>query len=356
MLGELMSQKYDFNIHTAYAPLAITLPNHTAIYHRWPRKDQRAHLPDYLSIAATTTASNNFKLISEEDDEEINNDESIDYLLMGDTIHVVQGQRLEVNLVNTLQATGLSLHFHGFEMKDSLVYDGVVGVTQCAVSPDSAFVYNFTVDETPGTYWYHTHSGELGINSHDAIKGPLIVHPSNSVIDSSHNNEILRSPLSYGNDRILFFSDGYSVSDSHAQLSQLGGLNPSVSKSDDGFTIGSFPFEFGACNGKLREVVNVIAGETYKMRLINGGSLYSYRIFIQDFKMTIVAADSEPVEPFEVDEVILHTGERFDVEIAIPSNTAGGKTFWIRADTLESVKQGYEVSIMQMGNLLFSAK
>jgi FtsP/CotA-like multicopper oxidase with cupredoxin domain len=58
--------------------------------------------------------------------------------------------------------------------------------------------------------------------------------------------------------------------------------------------------------------------------------------------MTIVAADSEPVVPYEVDEVILHSAERFDVEIDIPLDMAN-TTVWIRADTLESIEQGYQV-------------
>jgi len=59
--------------------------------------------------------------------------------------------------------------------------------------------------------------------------------------------------------------------------------------------------------------------------------------------MKIIAADSEPVTPFEVDEVILHSAERFDVEITIPSNIPTNSSIWIRADTMESEEQGYQV-------------
>ena len=62
--------------------------------------------------------------------------------------------------------------------------------------------------------------------------------------------------------------------------------------------------------------------------------------------MTIIAADSEPVEPVvDVDEVILHAGERFDVEITISDSFELGSTHWIRADTLESREQGYQNGI-----------
>ena len=125
-------------------------------------------------------------------------------------------------------------------------------------------------------------------------------------------------------------------------MKKVGGLNPPVSKNDDGFTVGSFPYHYGTCNGKLREVIPVEAGQKYKFRILNGGTLYGFRISIDGLPMTIVAADSEPVVSYEVDEVILHSAERFDVEIDIPlvmANTA----VWIRADTLESIEQGYQV-------------
>lgn len=121
--------------------------------------------------------------------------------------------------------------------------------------------------------------------------------------------------------------------------------NPPASKNDDGFTVGTVPYEFGTCNGKLREIVNVTPGQTYKFRLINGGSHYAFRIYIEGFEMNIISADSEPVEPYKVDEVILHAAERFDVEIQIPGNLVNGDRFWIRADTLESAIQGYQVSM-----------
>ena len=59
--------------------------------------------------------------------------------------------------------------------------------------------------------------------------------------------------------------------------------------------------------------------------------------------MQIVSADSEPVQPYKVDEVILHSAERFDVIVTIPSEYVNGDRFWIKADTLESAIQGYEV-------------
>ncbi len=274
---------------------------------------------------------------------------------MGMPIHVVEQDILHMEIHNKLQSTGLSIHFHGFEMAKAIEYDGVVGLTQCAVPPGDKFGYNFRVEEIAGSYWYHTHSGNLGIESHNMIKAPLIVHKntpeSKSLVDDLNSivragltgrNVDYRPLLSYENERILFFSDGFLKSDTMNLMYYIGGLNPPVQMNDDGFVAASIEYTFGTTNGKMREIVHVVRGQTYKLRLINGGSHFAYRVSIDGFSMTVVAADSSPVAPYRVDEVIMHNAERFDVEIKIPDDLVPGDTFWIRADTLESRNHGYQ--------------
>lgn len=178
---------------------------------------------------------------------------------MSEPIHVIEGETLEVTLLNNLDSTGLSLHWHGFEMIDLLHFDGVVGLTQCALSPGEKMVYNFTVNEVPGTYWYHTHSGSLGVNAKNEIKAPLIVHPNTNesiaLLDAMYANSLSSiedSKLSsydhltsYGQERLLFLSDGFLISESSKQWVKMGGLNPPVSKNDDGYTVGSYPYQYG---------------------------------------------------------------------------------------------------------------
>ena len=132
---------FNFDAQVKYAPLLNSLPNNTAIYHEWPPKKLRKTLPNYISTALVVTP----------DDNDGSNDDN-DLPLIGPPIHVQTGDILSVTLQNSLMTTGLSIHWHGFEMTNALEYDGVVGVTQCPISPDSKFVYEFVVEETPGTY------------------------------------------------------------------------------------------------------------------------------------------------------------------------------------------------------------
>ncbi len=72
----------------------------------------------------------------------------------GPTIRAVEGQLVEVRLVNDNVPAGITLHWHGVDVPNA--EDGVAGVTQDAVRPGESFTYRFVADH-PGTYWYHSH-------------------------------------------------------------------------------------------------------------------------------------------------------------------------------------------------------
>ncbi len=111
-------------------------------------------MPDFISTAVVVSQTAD----ADETPDNNANDSNSDLTLVGPPIHVQVGDTLSVVLKNSLQTSGLSIHWHGFEMTNALEYDGVVGVTQCPVSPGAQFRYKFKVEETPGSYWYHTHS------------------------------------------------------------------------------------------------------------------------------------------------------------------------------------------------------
>lgn len=57
---------------------------------------------------------------------------------------------------------------------DSNSMDGVIGVTQCGISPGNSSVYGFKIpEEQSGTFWYHAHSA---VQRAEGLFGGLIVH------------------------------------------------------------------------------------------------------------------------------------------------------------------------------------
>ncbi|CAM9204350.1 unnamed protein product, partial [Ectocarpus fasciculatus] len=259
------------------------------------------------------------------------------------TIHVRKGDRLVVHLSHANAIRGLSIHWHGFEMKDKQAYDGVTGVTMCPIPVGATFVYNFTVDELPGTYWYHTHSHASTLQWHDMVAGMLIVH------DGPVPAETATSPKSYGNERLLHFGDMFEDNPHARMLNSIGGLHPVISRGLAGDVVGTLPWWGAILNGAETETagtaINVEAGQTYRFRLLCGNGLYGLNFSIPGLKLTVIATDASPLPvPFETDLLFMYPAERYDVEIIIPSSW-DGETYLISARTHENPEQGYDHNI-----------
>ena len=91
----------------------------------------------------------------------------------GPVIHAVQGQLVQVRLVNESVPGGVTLHWHGVDVPNA--DDGVAGVTQDAVPIGATFTYRFVAGQV-GTFWYHSH--QVG---HEQVErgllGALVITP-----------------------------------------------------------------------------------------------------------------------------------------------------------------------------------
>ena len=96
----------------------------------------------------------------------------------------------------------------------------------------------------------------------NAIHGPIIVHPKGSqkkqLVDKLNDSfsstgevlsmgEEIKSQWYYGNERILFFKDGFTHPNALHLTNKMGGLNEAVSKDDSGYTVSTSSWEFGTC-------------------------------------------------------------------------------------------------------------
>jgi FtsP/CotA-like multicopper oxidase with cupredoxin domain len=84
----------------------------------------------------------------------------------GPTIRALEGDLVQVTLVNESVPDGTTLHWHGIDVPNA--EDGVAGVTQDAVPVGGRHVYRFRATQV-GTYWYHSHQ----VSHEQVIKGLL---------------------------------------------------------------------------------------------------------------------------------------------------------------------------------------
>ncbi|GAB3150578.1 multicopper oxidase family protein [Microbispora hainanensis] len=91
----------------------------------------------------------------------------------GPPLTAEQGDLIEVRLRNVDITSGVTLHWHGYDVPSG--EDGVPGLTQDAVPPGGEFVYRFVAEQV-GTYWYHTHEvSDIGVRM--GLYGTLVVAP-----------------------------------------------------------------------------------------------------------------------------------------------------------------------------------
>ena len=114
----------------------------------------------------------------------------------GPTVRAVEGDLVEVRLINDDVADGVTLHWHGMDVPNAM--DGVAGVTQDAVGPGETFTYRFLAEDA-GTYWYHSHQ-----LSHEQVRrgllGAVVIEPSGGVPEAMDLTALVHT---YGGDRTV---------------------------------------------------------------------------------------------------------------------------------------------------------
>lgn len=118
---------------------------------------------------------------------------SLNQQLPGPSINVCEGDRIIVDVKNSMDGHSLTIHWHGIFQKDTPYMDGVPMVTQCPIASGSTFRYDFVVQQC-GTYFYHAHTGIQRING---LNGVFTVRTPNDLnadaydTDSSENTIFL---------------------------------------------------------------------------------------------------------------------------------------------------------------------
>ncbi|KAK3393243.1 Cupredoxin [Podospora didyma] len=210
----------------------------------------------------------------------------------GPTIEANWGDDVEVKVCNFLPLNGTGIHFHGVRQLNTNYADGTVSQTECPIAPGDCHTYRWKATQH-GSSWYHSH---YSIQYGDGLLGPIVIHgPSTS------NWDIDLGPL--------LLTDYYheSVFDlAQRPIVKSLGIPPIAV---NGLINGKNEFD----NGGKRHELKFTKGKKHLLRLVNTGSEVIFRFGIDKHKMTVVAVDFVPIQPWETKTVLLAVGQRFDV-------------------------------------------
>jgi CopA family copper-resistance protein len=241
----------------------------------------------------------------------------------GPLLRLKEGQNVRIAVENRMDEE-TSIHWHG--MLVPVHMDGVPGVSFPGIPARSTFVYEFPVIQS-GTYWYHSHSGFQEL---EGLLAPIIIDPKGP------------DPIAFDREHVVMLSD-YSFTPPARLLKKLkqeGGIFNYQRQTVGGLLSGrdqTFrerlawarmlmdPTDISDVTGAvLTYLVNgrgladnwtglFKPGERVRLRFINAGSQTIFNVRIPGLKLTIVAADGQPVRPVEVDEFQIANAETYDV-------------------------------------------
>jgi len=243
-------------------------------------------------------------------------------------LHWREGDTVTLRVTNTLDEP-TSIHWHGILVPAAM--DGVPGLSFPGIAPGETFTYRFPVVQS-GTYWYHSHSGmqeQLGlygalvISPRDTV--PASAGPEHVIVLSDWTDEDPRRVLAnlkkqpdYYNFRQRTVGDFFRDASRNGIRSTVADrmtwgamrMNPTDLADVSGYTYTYL------MNGQV-PAANWTAlfrpGEPVRLRFVNAAAMTLFDVRIPGLKMTVVAADGQPVRPVTVDEFRIGNAEAYDV-------------------------------------------
>ncbi|CAK9208857.1 unnamed protein product [Sphagnum troendelagicum] len=257
----------------------------------------------------------------------------------GPRVDAVEGDTVVVKLTNNLPTEGVVIHWHGIRQFGTPYYDGAASASQCPINSGETFTYTFVVDQA-GTYFYH---GHFGMQRSAGLYGSIIVSlPANKV-----------EPFHYDEEISLLLSDWWHKSMYEQELG-LHSIPPRYVGEPQSLLIegrGKYNCSLDECssfhyNCTVDEcstspdcipcwpsnpecdphVIPVHPGKTYRLRLANVASLSALNFILEGHTMTVVMADGHYIEPFEVSNLDIYSGQSYCV--LFNANRNPSRNYW----------------------------
>ncbi|KAF8998387.1 laccase [Cyathus striatus] len=224
-----------------------------------------------------------------------------------------KGDNFQLNVIDSLTDTtmlrGTSIHWHGIFQHNTSWADGPVGVNQCPITSGDSFLYDFTVPDQAGTFWYHSH---YSTQYCDGLRGALVIYdpddPHKALYDVDDETTVIT------------LADWY-----HTPAHAAAKASP-VPSADSILINGKGRFAGG--DASPLSVINVNQNTKYRFRLVSVSCDPNFIFSIDNHTMTIIEVDGVNVEPLEVDSIQIFAGQRYS--FVLNANQVVDN-YWIRA-------------------------
>ncbi len=209
---------------------------------------------------------------------------------LGPTLRLQRGQRVRIHFTNQIPQESI-VHWHGLHVPAEMD-----GHPRYAVGPGESYVYEFTVLNRAGTYWYHPHPhGRTGPQVYAGLAGLLLVtDPEEQALDLPRGAFdlplVLQDRLFDAQNRLVYLPNGPM----DAMVGFLG----------DRILVNGQP-----------EASRSVVPRPYRLRLLNGSNARIYKLgWSNGMPMTVIATDGGLLEqPVQLPYVTLGPAERVEL-------------------------------------------
>lgn len=259
---------------------------------------------------------------------------TINEMLPGPTLYWKEGDTVTIHVTNKLPVS-TSIHWHGIILPYQM--DGVPNISYDGIAPGETFIYRFKVNQS-GTFWYHSHTG---FQEQSGLTGALVIEPK-ELDPFEYNCDYVVSLNDWSDEKpesiyrkLKIHSDYYNFKKrtvgNFFEEVKTEGLSEAFKtrkmwnemrmSNRDFSDVSGYTYTF-LMNGRTPQedwTALFKEGDKVRLRFINQSAMTFFDVRIPGLKLTIVAADGNPVKPVIVDEFRIGVAEIYDV-IVEPDN------------------------------------
>jgi FtsP/CotA-like multicopper oxidase with cupredoxin domain len=228
----------------------------------------------------------------------------------------VVNQGFRVTLDNKLSVP-TAIHWHGLHPPNK--EDGVPGVTQPVIGPNTSAFYDFSV-RPAGTHWMHSHQG---LQEAFLLAAPLIVHDAADEKRDEQEIVLLLSDFSFTPPKEVFAnlrqrSKGTGSDNASHPATPGATTEMKMSVKPEANDVNYDAYLANDRTLRDPEVVKVERNQPLRLRIINGGSGTNFFIDLGSLTGELIATDGMPVKPIQGKRFPLAIAQRIDVRVQVP--------------------------------------
>ena len=231
----------------------------------------------------------------------------------GPIIRVRRGQRVRIDLINGLPESTI-IHWHGLHVPEAMD-----GHPRFAIAPGERYVYEFTVTNRAGSYWFHPHPhGRTGQQVYLGLAGLFLVSDEEeAALDlptGAHDLPLVIQDRSFDDDNQFVYLEAGGADtgmQGHGMMGggmMGGGMGPMMDRMMG--VLGDEVLVNGQPQAKLE-----VDRRAYRLRFLNASNTRMYKLAWSDGSpLTVIGTDGGLLAaPAQRDFVMLAPAERVDL-------------------------------------------